>query len=207
MGRCRATGTAEVQAPGGELQAIDLLGDGKLIAATTRDGVYLWPVAGGRPAGQARDWMCRPMAVRFSPNGGLLAVGGEFRIGASLWDLKEPSWSIPSAARKAQNVSLFLYGELAFIPDGKSLAVPAEREKQAILLLDRSRARKYAASIPRLSNLVVWRSPAMVSGWPPAGDGKQSQRVGPPHWGRWDARPSATRRRSKVCSSPQTGGT
>jgi WD40 repeat protein len=120
--------------PGRELQAMDVSGDGKLIAATTMDGVYLWPwLAGDQPVKLPIDAR-RAMAVRFSPSGKLLAIGGGGRIGAWLWDLKAAK--VVHTLRSEGDGSSFYTLGLAFTPDGKFLAVPGERDKKAILFLD-----------------------------------------------------------------------
>ncbi|MGA2254897.1 MAG: WD40 repeat domain-containing protein [Thermoguttaceae bacterium] len=120
--------------PGGDLQAIDVSGDGKLIAASTRNGVYLWPwLAGDKPVKLAID-AGRTTAVRFSPNGRLLAIGGNYRIGAYLWDLKAAK-VVHTLCGDGENTT-FNTIELAFTPDSKFLVVPAGYDKKAILLLD-----------------------------------------------------------------------
>jgi WD40 repeat protein len=115
--------------PGGEVQAIDVSPDGQLIAATTRDGVYLWAwMAGDKPV-KVPIGDSRVMAVRFSPSGKLLGIGGDGRIGAYLWDLKASK--VVRTLRSEKGDSRFYTYGLAFTPDSKFLALPAERESFA----------------------------------------------------------------------------
>ena len=86
--------------PGGEIEAIDVSPDGKLIAAATLDGVYLWPwLAGDQPV-KLPIGAHRGTVIRFSPAGTLLAVGGEAASASTSGISRRPRWSMRSAARK-----------------------------------------------------------------------------------------------------------
>ena len=111
--------------PEGGVRALDITPDGKLVAVSARDGVYLWRWAAGEEpiklALKKKDgW---GMGVRFSPDGKLLAVGDRHEIGVFLWDLQ--AGKVVGALGDEEQQ--FYVDSMAFTPDGKILATPPGR--------------------------------------------------------------------------------
>jgi WD40 repeat protein len=127
--------------PGGGAECLDISPDGKLVAATGRDGVYLWPWTGGEKPVKLALKTRRAMAVQFSPDGKLLAIGDVGPIAVYLWDLQSAG-VVRELEDEAQE---FFVVAMAFTPDGKTLATPSGRgnlatppgrREKAILLWD-----------------------------------------------------------------------
>jgi WD40 repeat protein len=106
----------------GQINAVALSPDGRLLAAACNDGaVLIWDLSGQQPRLEATRSSAHGAAMNtlaFSPSGRLLAAGGADDV-LTLWDVSDEH----AVAQRAQVAGSSQINSLAFSGDGRMLAV------------------------------------------------------------------------------------
>ncbi|MCZ6690371.1 MAG: WD40 repeat domain-containing protein [Planctomycetota bacterium] len=103
---------------GGQVRAMDLSADGKLLVTSGQTGrperIVIWGVPSGRRIAGLADGLPYGASVSLSPDGSFLAVGGNPRV-AGLWELESGEQIFPFPGPPNTQI-------VSFSPDGKWLA-------------------------------------------------------------------------------------